>query len=433
MRESAARRRRGPEHPSSVEGMTAAAPVAAFAPTPRSRRAAAPDVARGLVLIGIALANVPFFLYGTELGLMYKPVTDDPTDQWTNALVATLFDNRSYPLFALLFGYGMTQLLMREHARGTEWRDARNLLLRRNAWLIAFGAVHGSLLFFGDVLGSYGLLGLALVLLIRASDKVLAIVGWITFGLLALMTAAEGLSGLLGEIGVPMSTAAPFGSSEAETFGWAVLLRAAEWVVAQVSLPLGGFALLLPPMILGIWLARRRVLENPTPHLRRLRLAAGLGITISVLGALPMALALLGVIELTIWTEPLAAMLHGTTGVIGAVGYVSLIAILAGRRETPGPIARIFAALGQRSLSGYLTQSVVFVIVFAPYALGLGGEVGIAEASQIAVITWLGTLIVANVLAAADKSGPAEWLLRKLVYRTRKTPATPSSEANTAS
>ncbi|HET8958308.1 MAG TPA: DUF418 domain-containing protein, partial [Microcella sp.] len=175
-----------------------------------------------------------------------------------------------------------------------------------------------------------------------------------------------------------------------------------------------------------------RVLENPTPHLRRLGLAAGLGITISVLGALPMALALLGVIELSIWTEPLAAMLHGTTGVIGAVGYVSLIAILAGRRETPGPIARIFAALGQRSLSGYLTQSVVFVIVFAPYTLGLGGELGIAEASQIAVITWLGTLIVANILAAVDKPGPAEWLLRRLVYRSRRHVTVSSPDGSTA-
>jgi uncharacterized membrane protein YeiB len=33
--------------------------------------------------------------------------------------------------------------------------------------LIAFGAAHGVLLFFGDILGAYGLLGLALVLLIR--------------------------------------------------------------------------------------------------------------------------------------------------------------------------------------------------------------------------------------------------------------------------
>ena len=109
-------------------------PPAPLAPTARAARALAPDVARGLVLLGIAVANVPFFLYGRELGILLKPVTDAAADPWVNALVATLADNRSYPLFALLFGYGLTQLLTREHARGTEWPEARRLLLRRNAW-----------------------------------------------------------------------------------------------------------------------------------------------------------------------------------------------------------------------------------------------------------------------------------------------------------
>ena len=427
MHESLHRRRRDRPRAPSVEAMTESTIAA---PTPRLKRAAAPDVARGLVLIGIALANVPFFLFGTELGIALKPISDDPTDQWTNAFVAMLFDNRSYPLFALLFGYGMTQLLSREHARVASWEDTRRLLIRRNLWLIAFGAAHGVLLFFGDILGPYGLLGLALVLLIRASGKVLAVVGWICFGMLVLIGAFEGLSGLFGEVG-GMTTGAPFGSAAADSFGWAVLLRAGEWFVQMIGMPFGGIGL-LAPMILGMWLARHRVLENPTPHLRRLGVAAGVGITVSLLGALPLALALLGTWAPSIWVEPLVTMLHAGTGALGAVGYVALIAILAGRRETPGPISRIFAALGQRSLSGYLTQSVVFVIVFAPYAVGLGDQVGIAEASQIAVITWLGTLIVANLLAAVDKPGPAEWLLRTIVYRPRRGTVTPSSEANTA-
>ena len=428
MRESLHRLRRASPRTPSVEAMTE--PTLA-APTPRLKRAAAPDVARGLVLIGIALANVPFFLFGTELGIALKPVSDDATDQWTNVFVAMLFDNRSYPLFALLFGYGMTQLMTREYTRGASWEDTRRLLIRRNLWLIAFGAAHGVLLFFGDILGPYGLLGLALVLLIRASGKVLAFVGWICFGMLVLIGALEGLSGLFGTVDGGMTTGAPFGSAAADSFGVAVLLRAGEWFVQMIGMPFGGIGL-LAPMILGVWLARHRVLENPTPHLRRLGLAAGLGIGVSLLGAVPLALALIGVVDYSIWVEPLVTMLHAGTGALGAVGYVALIAILAGRRETPGPISRIFAALGQRSLSGYLTQSLVFVIVFAPYTLGLGDQVGIAEASQIAVITWLGTLIAANVLAAVDKPGPAEWALRKLVYRPRRR-ATPSSEANSAS
>ena len=404
-------------------------PPSTLAPTARADRALAPDVARGLVLLGIAVANVPFFLYGRELGLLFKPVTDAAADPWVNALVATLADNRSYPLFALLFGYGMTQILTREHARGTSLPDARKLLLRRNLWLIAFGAAHGVLLFFGDILGTYGLLGLALVLLIRASGRTLAIVGWLAFGFLILTGIAEGLSGLLSKgPDLGFSTAALFGSMAAETYPLAVLARAGEWTLGMLSVPFGGLGL-LAPMILGMWAARRRMLEEPAKHRRALGLVAGIGLPVSLLGALPMALALLGAIELSTIPELLAAMLHAGTGAIGGAAYVALIALLVGGRladagattsRPGGPISRFIAALGQRSLTGYLAQSLVFVIVFAPYGLGLGATASVAEATQIAVITWLVTLVVANVLAALDRPGPAEWLLRRAIYGRRR-------------
>nr|WP_243739022.1 DUF418 domain-containing protein [Microcella frigidaquae] len=176
-----------------------------------------------------------------------------------------------------------------------------------------------------------------------------------------------------------------------------------------------------------MWAARYRVLEQPFEHRRALALVAGIGLPVSVLGALPIALALLGVIELSAIVEPFAAMLHAATGAVGGAASVALIALIVGGRgrggelgaptaKPGGPLSRLLAALGQRSLSGYLTQSVVFVIVFAPYGFGLGGSASVAEATQIAVITWLATLVLAGLLAAADRSGPAEWLLRRAVY-----------------
>ena len=398
-------------------------PAPATGPTSRRDRALAPDVARGLVLLGIAVANVPFLLWGREVGLLFKPVTDAPADPWVNAAVALLADNRSYPLFALLFGYGLTQIRSREHARGTEWRGVRRLLVSRNLWLIAFGAAHGVLLFFGDILGAYGLLGLALVLLIRVSGKVLAIVGWISFGVLAITGFAEGLTGLIGKAGGVEAGLVAFSSPGADTYLLATLQRALEWSLGLLAIPFGGFGL-LAPMILGMWAARRRMLEEPARHRRALGLMAGIGVPVSLLGALPMSLALLGVWEPGILGEPFIAMLHVVTGAIGGAGYVALIALIVGGAGTGGPISRLFAALGQRSLSGYLTQSVVFLILFAPYTLGLGGIVSVAEATQIAVLTWLGTLIVAAVLGALDKPGPAEWLYRRIVYRRR--PALPA-------
>jgi len=238
---------------------------------------------------------------------------------------------------------------------------------------------------------------------------------------------AEGLSGLLATApGGEVTNAALFGSPAAETYLLAVLARAGEWTLGVLLVPIAGLGL-LAPMIVGMWAARLRVLEQPARHRRALGLTAGIGVPISVLGALPIALALAGMIELSAIAEPFAAMLHAATGAVGGVAYVALIALLVtprtvrpARSAEPvrpgGPISRLFAALGQRSLSGYLAQSVVFVIVFAPYGVGLGATASVAEATQIAVITWLVTLILANVLAAVDRSGPAEWLFRRAVY-----------------
>ena len=181
-------------------------------------------------------------------------------------------------------------------------------------------------------------------------------------------------------------------------------------------------------MILGMWAARRRMLEEPARHRRALGLMAGIGVPVSLLGALPMSLALLGGWEPGILGEPFIAMLHVVTGAIGGAGYVALIALIVGGAGTGGPISRLFAALGQRSLSGYLTQSVVFLVVFAPYTFGLGGVVSVAEATQIAVLTWLGTLIIAGVLGVLDKPGPAEWLYRRIVYRRRPALPAPAPE-----
>ena len=49
---------------------------------------------------------------------------------------------------------------------------ARQILRRRNPWLMVFGLVHAAPVWMGDILGAYGLAGLVMVaLLFRGWDK----------------------------------------------------------------------------------------------------------------------------------------------------------------------------------------------------------------------------------------------------------------------
>ncbi len=74
------------------------------------------------------------------------------------------------------------------------------------------------------------------------------------------------------------------------------------------------------------------------------------------------------------------------------------------------------AATGQRSLTAYLSQSLVWATVFTPFLLGLADELSIAATALLATLTWLATVVLCTTLAKHGKRGPFETLLRRATY-----------------
>jgi uncharacterized protein len=105
---------------------------------------------------------------------------------------------------------------------------------------------------------------------------------------------------------------------------------------------------------------------------------------------------------------------HSVTGIAGGLAYAALAGLIAHRAA--GRVGTALAACGQRSLTCYLLQSVLFVALFAPYTLGLGGRLGDAAASALAVGVWLATVMLADLMRRRGRRGPAERLLRRLTY-----------------
>ena len=102
---------------------------------------------------------------------------------------------------------------------------------------------------------------------------------------------------------------------------------------------------------------------------------------------------------------------------LGGFGYAALVALLSVRvAETPGRVARALAAIGQRSMTCYLAQSVVWQLVFTPYLLDLSDTLTVAGTALLAVATWLGTVLLAVGLARAGSRGPFEVLVRRVTY-----------------
>jgi uncharacterized protein len=65
----------------------------------------------------------------------------------------------------------------------------------------------------------------------------------------------------------------------------------------------------------------------------------------------------------------------------------------------------------------YLAQSVAWLLLLEPYTADLGGALGVAAAAAVGLGVWLVTVVAADLLRRAGRPGPAEALLRRLVYR----------------
>ncbi|RGE17328.1 DUF418 domain-containing protein [Leucobacter sp. wl10] len=377
------------------------------------------------MLLLIAIANVSVYLWGHDTPIYTNhPVDGGVLDRVLSGLTILFVDARVYPMFAFLFGYGMVQFARSREARGVAQRTVSGMLLRRHLWLIVFGLVHAALLFAGDILGAYGLTGLAVTAaLFWRSDGVLKIAVWTLLGLFALgAVMALGFSLLLAALWPggtqEMLLGDGFGTADMlngiAAYGWAMLVRLGVWVVGA---PTTVLSLLVPACVLLGWIAgRHRWLEVETRRFR-LQSVAVWGILTGVVFASPTALIYLGMLpalEAMAWVISLFGQLGG---VAGGIGYAALFGVIGMRlKERPGAVTRAVAAVGKRSLSSYLMQSVVFAPLLAAWGFGLGARINTAAAFGIAVAAWLLSLVVAVILERRDARGPAEVLLRRLTY-----------------
>ena len=401
------------------------------APVQLADRALAPDLGRGSMLLLIALANGAGVAAAAASGPTVAP---DSAERLVTVAMFTLVHARAYPVFAVLFGYGLMQFAVRQSPIGG-LAAARRLLLRRNAALAALGALHGIALYYGDFLGAYGLVGVvATVLLIGRGPRVLQLVLWIwglsLVGILvsAVLVAPHLATGATAPATLPIVRIASLAATDYRS---AVVARLAEWPRHTLSV--------LPFIMivwLGIWARTAGVLEHPEAHRRLLAAVAAGGLGIASVGGLPLALVGAGWLAVGNEVVPRLVYLHQASGIFAGPGYAALAGLIAagvrGRRAAAGSMPAAIAALGQRSLSAYLLQSLVWLLLLSPYTLHLADRFSRPEIVGLVVAagTWVVSLAGAVALQRRGRRGPAEAVLRQLTYRgTRPRSTTPTVRA----
>jgi len=368
----------------------------------RGERALAPDLARGAMLLIIAVVHAHMFRQ--LVGGMGAPDAAGWLDVATTALVTLLAENRGYHMFAALFGYGLMRIAMRHGETGAAGSAAAKLR-RRGFWLLIIGFLHTLLLSYGDILSVYGAIALVLAAMPQWSGKRVLRLG-LVFLAVAVPVYALGMTALLHSAD----------GADVDAGFWAAMgLRLAAWPFSTMLFVL----ISVFPFSIGMLAARRGILDRPQAHLPLLRALAGWGIGLALLGGMPQALIATGFWAPGMMGETASLWLHLVTGYAGGLGYAALIGLLAARMgERRNVVVRALAATGQRSLSCYLWQSIAWFGLFMPFTLNLAARLSYFEAVLVGALVWLGTVIWADMLARRGQQGPAEaFLHRRLAAR----------------
>lgn len=370
------------------------------------------DVLRGAGVLGIFALNIHVFAAPSSELLVRQLAWDE---DWPLLLSLALANGKFIALLAAIYGAGFAMLWRRDVASGRSTAEARTRLLRRCVVLVALGVAHYLLLFWGDILQWYGLVGLIAAALVSASDRTLLVtsvggvaaavfVGTAMAGLqvLVLGLSSEDVRSWIAEDFA--AELAVFGSgSYADQVLWRVSFYPAILLHSLAELPL-----VLGLMSAGMLAWRRGYLSRPSEHryLTKGVLLAGLG------GGLLLNL-------LTVWSVHPAALLTLTYlqrvvgGVLLGSGFAMALAVAVERGWCHRALG-LLGCVGRRALSVYVLQSLLGSVVFYSWGLGLFGRLDPME--RLAVLAGVWGVVVAAA-AVADRlgvRGPLEWLWRRL-------------------
>ena len=374
------------------------------------QRDLAPDVLRGFALLGILVVNIQFMGLNSDQGAR---------GEWTQGfangsatfLIAALFAGKFYLLFSFLFGYSSNYVIKNDRSNRARW-------IKRCLVLMAFGALHFTFLWHGDIIFVYGLFGLLLTFFFFRADRTLKIWSRIVFFVSTFFIVLIGALALMAEylLNEDLGSSTVVSLDEilrSGTFLESIPARLEVWVlgIATGIFLQGGLA--FAAFLLGVRLARANFLSSPMDKAANERLIKKgliLGLPIQIIAAAillqneqsaePSESVYLISLFVSFVTAPLLSMFY--------VGFIRKLV-----EERPNLVSWLKPA-GKMSLTIYISQSVITSLIFSPWGLGLFQDLQTWQVFILAFGIWLLLSYFAGLWLRKFNQGPLEKLVSSL-------------------
>ena len=380
------------------------------------------DIVRGVALLGVLLANMQDFSFFNALTTEEK--SNLPLAELNNIVLfmtSTFLEGKFYSLFSILFGIGFAVFINKENAL---WRYRRRMF-----FLSIFGGAHALLLWSGDILLLYALLGLSLPLFSRLKDKTIFILSIFLICSPLIMDSIRVSSNYAFDPGETLLSTAleksvkPIGD-ESGFRAYADLMKKADYS-STVHTNIAGWyfrwAYLLesnrPLKVLGLFLLGLLIgrnnlflnLQEKTQLLIKIRNGT---LFIGLPSSLLMA-------YLDVYAQGMPHLVNTSLYLLSvvpmALAYLAIIC-LCFSHDNKHAILKLFAPFGRMALTCYLIQSLAAIIIFRGSGLSFALELGPALYITIGLLVFVLQVLFCHIWLKYFQFGPFEWLWRLLTY-----------------
>ena len=374
------------------------------------------DVLRGIAVLGILVLHCVehFNYYRFPEAAQCRLLAFSDKAVWDGLFFT--FSGKAYAIFSLLFGY--TFFLQDDRAR-REGRDFRLRFVWRLVLLFCFGCLNAAF-FPGEVLVLFSIVGLALPIVARLSDRwVLAIAGVMLLQPDFIVRTVVALAGGEGgaEPGFVPRWQANMDALDGGGFWSSIRSNLTDGQMFSLLWARDFGRMMQAPalMMIGMLAGRRGLFADTAGNIRFWLKAALVGLVIffPLKGLADMAPEWIdnpGVAQnlgqlLGAWHK-LAFMVF-MTGAIVVVFY---------RTRLRGALMRLASPFGRMSLTMYISQSLIGSFVFFPWGLDLGSRLGSTASVGVAAAMFAILYTFALLWLRRHRQGPMEWLWRKATW-----------------
>lgn len=392
-------------------------------PTSTSQRHIFLDALRGFALLGVCLANYPeFSLYTFQPDTVAESMPDAGIDRIVKFLQYLFIDGKFYTLFSLLFGIGFSIIISHAAERGA---NGFRIFYRRMIILALIGCTHLMLIWSGDILLLYAVLGMLLPLFRNMSDRKNLTVATVLLVIPVVIDAVCEASGVfLAKYPYDQwwRTAGLYGITEVNFGTWlrdaqgygevSQFLMQGAWERMYEFVDGNRYFKVMGLFLIGFEIGRKKIYADLDSHKTLLRRVALWGCIIGV----PMSvLYALGGVNSHPMGNAVHSLLYAVSVYPLGFAYAALLGLFCIRHRDL-IVWKMFAAPGRMALTNYISQSVIGMLLFYGIGLGLGASIGLAVTELVAFGVFAFQIIFSFAWLSVFRFGPLEWIWRMLTY-----------------